>query len=63
MTTPAPPPSDHIADAANVLRLVTRGEDFNLREALVLPRVNSAIAAEESRKLSSRIRSTWATDL
>jgi len=49
-----------IADAANVLRLVTRGEDFNLRESLVLPRVKAAIAAEESRKLSSRIRSKHA---
>ena len=49
-----------IADAANVLRLVTRGEDFNLHESLVLPRVKAAIAAEESRKLSSRIRSKHA---
>jgi DNA invertase Pin-like site-specific DNA recombinase len=49
-----------LAEAAGVARLVTRGEDFNLRESLVLPRVKAALAAEESRKLSSRIRSQQA---
>ena len=53
-------PSTTSPTRLNVLRLVTRGEDFNLHESLVLPRVKAAIAAEESRKLSSRIRSKHA---
>ena len=45
-----------LADAAGMGRIVTRGEDYNLAESLVLPRVKAAIAAEEGRKQSARLK-------
>ena len=46
-----------LAESAGMRRLVLRTEDYDLGGSLVLPRVKAAIAAEESRKTSERVKS------